>query len=64
MHTQLIPTVKAEVFPTVRHSYESWTAKVAEHQRLDAFKLWCWRRLPRVPWTARSNQSILKEINP
>ena len=43
---------------------ESWTIKKAEHQRIDAFKLWCWRRLLRVPWTARSNQSILKEINP
>ena len=43
---------------------ESWTIKKAEHQRIDAFKLWCWRRLLRIPWTARSNQSILKEINP
>jgi len=46
------------------YRYESWTIKKAEHQRIDAFKLWCWRRLLRIPWTARSNQSILKEINP
>ena len=53
------------VFPIVMYGYESWTIKKAEHQRIDAFKLWCWRRLLRVPWTARrSNQSILKEINP
>ena len=52
------------VFP-VMYGYESWTIKKAEHQRADAFELWCWRRLMRVPWTARrSNQSILKEINP
>ena len=57
--------VKAMVFPVVIYGYESWTIKKAEHQRIDAFKLWCWRRLLRVPWTARrSNQSILKEINP
>ena len=57
--------VKAVVFPVVMYGYESWTIKKAEHQRTDAFKLWCWRRLLRVPWTARrSNQSILKEINP
>ena len=56
--------VKAMVFP-VMLGCESWTVKKAEHQRIDAFKLWCWRRLLRVPWTARrSNQSILKEINP
>ena len=57
--------VKAMVFPVVRYGCESWTVKKAEHQRIDAFELWCWRRLLRVPWTARrSNQSILKEINP
>ena len=57
--------VKAVVFPLVAYGSESWTAKKAEHQRPDAFKLWCWRRLLRVPWTARrSNQSILKESNP
>ena len=56
--------VKTMVFPVVTYSYESWMAKKAEHQRIDAFKLWCWRRLPRVPWTARSKQSILREINP
>ena len=54
--------VKTMVFPVVRYGYESWTTKQAEHQRTDAFELWCWRRLLRVPWTARrSNQSILKE---
>ena len=53
------------VFPVVMHGCESWTVKKAECQRIDAFQLWCWRRLLRVPWTARrSNQSILKEINP
>ena len=52
------------VFPVVMYGCESWTVKKAEHQRIDAFELWCWRRLWRVPWTARrSNQSILKEIN-
>ena len=57
--------VKAMVFPVVLYGCESWTIKKAEHQRIDAFELWCWRRLLRVPWTARrSNQSILKEINP
>ena len=56
---------KAVVFPVVMYRCVSWTMKKAEHQRIDAFKLWCWRRLLRVPWTAqRSNQSILKEINP
>ena len=56
--------VKAMV-PVVMYGCESWTAKKAEHQRIDAFELWCWRRLLRVPWTARrSNQSILKEISP
>ena len=59
-----VHTVKARVFPVVMNRYESWTIKKAEHQRIDAFELWCWRRLLRVPWTARrSNQSILKEIN-
>ena len=53
------------VFPVVMYGCESWTVKKAEHRRIDAFKLWCWRRLLRVPWTARrSNQSILKEISP
>ena len=57
--------VKAMVFPVVMYGYESWTVKKAERQRIDAFELWCWRRLLRVPWTARrSNQSILKEVNP
>jgi len=57
--------VKAMVFPVAMHGCESWTVKKAEHQRIDAFELWCWRRLLRVPWTARrSNQSILKEISP
>ena len=57
--------VKAMVFPAVMYGFESWTTKKAECQRIDAFELWCWRRLLRVPWTARrSNQSILKEINP
>ena len=57
--------VKAMVFPVVMHGCESWTVKKAEHRRTDAFELWCWRRLLGVPWTARrSNQSILKEINP
>ena len=57
--------VKALVFPVVTYGCESWTIKKAEHGRTDAFELWCWRRLLRVPWTARrSNQSILKEINP
>ena len=57
--------VKAMVFPVVMYGCESWTIKKAERQRIDAFELWCWRRLLRVPWTARrSNQSILKEINP
>ena len=57
--------IKAMVFPVVTYGCESWTVKKAEHQRIDAFELWCWRRLFRVPWTARrSNQSILKEISP
>ena len=65
----ILPTkvrlVKAMVFPVVMYGCESWTVKKAEHQRIDAFEVWCWRRLLRVPWTARrSNQSILKEISP
>ena len=65
----ILPTkfhvVKAMVFPVVMYGCESWTVKKAEHRRTDAFELWCWRRLLRVPWTARrSNQSILKEISP
>ena len=57
--------VKAMVFPVVMYGYESWTVKKAERQRIDAFKLWCWRRLLRVPWTARrSNQFNLKETSP
>ena len=57
--------VKAMVFPVVKYGCESWTVKKAERSRIDAFKLWCWRRLLRVPWTARiSNQSILKETSP
>ena len=57
--------IKAMVFPVVMYGCESWTIKKAEHRRIDAFKLWCWRRLLRVPWmTRRSNQSMLKKINP
>ena len=56
--------VKAIVFPVVMYGCESWTIKKAECLRIDAFELWCWRRLLRVPWAARSNQSILKEISP
>ena len=64
MPTKVHP-VKAMVFPVVMCGCESWTIKKAECQRIDAFELWCWRRLLRVPWTARrSNQSILKEISP
>ena len=60
-----IPIVKAMVVPVVMYGCECWTIKKAEHQRIDAFELWCWRRLSSVPWTARrSNQSILKEISP
>ena len=56
---------KAMVFPVVMYQYESWTIKKPEHQRIDAFEVWCWRSLLRVPWTVRrSNQSIIKEINP
>ena len=59
------PEVKAMVFPVVMYRCESWTIKRAEHRKIDAFELWCWRRLLRVPWTARrSNQTILKEISP
>ena len=57
--------VKAMVFPVIMYGCESWTVKKAERRRIDAFELWCWRRLLRVPWTARrANQSILKKINP
>ena len=64
MPTKVRP-VKAMVFPVVMYRCESWAIKKAEHQRIDAFELWCWRRLLNVPWTARrSNQSILKEISP
>ena len=57
--------VKAMIFPVVMYGYKSWTVKKVEHQRIDAFELWCWRRLLRVPWSARrSSQSILKEISP
>ena len=60
-----IRLIKAMFFPVVMYGCESWTVKKAERQRIDAFELWCWRRLLRVPWTARRfNQSILKEINP
>ena len=60
-----VHVVKAMVFPIIIYGCESWTVKTAECQRIDAFELWCWRRLLRVPWTARrSNQSILKEISP
>ena len=60
-----VPLVKAMVFPVIMYGCESWIIKKAEHRRIDAFELWCWRRLLRVPWTARrSNQPILKEISP
>ena len=60
-----VHTVKGMIFPVVMYGCVSWTIKKAEHQRIDAFELWCWRRLLIVPWTARkSNQSILKEISP
>ena len=63
--TTKVCLVKAMVFPVVMYGCESWTVKKTERQRIDAFELWCWRRLLRVPWTARrSNQSILKEISP
>ena len=62
---KIVHLVKAMVFPVVTYGCESWTIKKAEHRRIDAFELWCWRRLLRVPWTARRfNQSILKEISP
>ena len=61
--TTKVHLVKAMVFPVVMYGCESWTIKKAEHRRIDAFELWCWRRLLRVPWTERSNQSILKEIS-
>ena len=61
----MLTKVNSMVFPVVMYGWESWTMKKAEHQRIDAFEVWCWRRLLRVPWTARrSNQSILKEISP
>ena len=68
-HFVYVPTkvrlVKAMVFPVIMYGCESWTIKKAERRRIDAFELWCWRKLWRVPWTARrSNQSILKEISP
>src|SRR5574339_232001 len=56
--------IKAMVFPVVMYGCESWTIKKVEHRRMDTFELWCWRRLSRIPQTARSNQSILKEISP
>ena len=63
--SERLPIVKAVVFPVVTYGCESWIVKKAEHRRIDAFELWCWRRLLRVCWTARrSNQSILKEIGP
>ena len=63
--TTKVSLVKAMVFPVVMYGCESWTIRKADHRRIDAFELWCWRRLFRVPWTARRfNQSILKEISP
>ena len=60
-----VPIVKAKIFPVVMYGCENWTIKKAKHRRIDVLELWCWRRLLRVPWTARrSNQSILKEISP
>ena len=60
-----VPLIKTVVFPVVMYECESWTIKKAKHRRIDAFELWCWRKLLRVPWTARiPNQSILKEISP
>ena len=65
MHTTKVCLVKAMIFPVVMYGCDNWTTERAEQQRIDAFELWCWRRLLRVPWTARrSNQSILKKINP
>ena len=63
MNTQVSSIIKAMVFPVVMYGCERWTIKKAEHQKTDAFELWCWRRLLRVPWTTRSNQSILKKIS-
>ena len=63
MQTQ-VGLVKAMIFPVVMYGRESWTLKEAEHRRIDDFEPWCWRRFLRVPWTARSNQYILKEISP
>ena len=60
----MVHIAKAMVFSAVMFGCDSWTIKKAEHQRIDAFELWCWRRLLRVPWTVRPNQSILKEISP
>ena len=61
----MVHLVKAMIFPGVMHGCESWTIKKAEHQRIDAFELWYWRRLLRVPWTARiSKQSVIMEVNP
>ena len=63
--TDKVRLVKDMIFPAVMYGCESWTIKKTEHQRIDAFELWCWKRLLRVPWTARrSNQSILREISP
>ena len=59
-----VPVVKTIIFPVVMYQCEGWTMRKAEHCRIEVFELWCWRRLLRVPWTAKSNQSILKEINP
>ena len=59
-----VPIVKTMVFPVVMYGFESWIIKKAEYQRKDTFELWCWKRLLRVPWPARSNQSVLMEINP
>ena len=65
MHTTKVHVVKAMLLTVVLHGCESWTVKKARHQRIDAFELWCWRRLLRGPWTARRfSQSVLKEINP
>ena len=65
LYKKKVHLVKAMVFPVVMYGCESWTIKKAEHRRMDAFQLWCWRRLLRVPWTAsRLNQSILKEMSP
>ena len=65
VYLYLSPSSQGYGFPAVMYGCESWTVKKAEHRRIDAFELWCWRRLLRVPWTAwRSNQSILKEISP